>query len=66
MNPGAQQGCSLTLYSHAGIVKFAATTDIARIPDPKLLVRFFEEILDEMLEKDTGKRIICLNNPEDK
>ena len=66
MNPGAQQGCSLTLYSHAGIVKFAATTDIARFPDPKFLVRLFEEILDEMLEKDSGQRNISLINPEDK
>jgi hypothetical protein len=47
-------------------VKFAATTDIARIPDPKLLVRFFEETLDEMLEKDSAKRDLSLINPEDK
>lgn len=65
VNPGAQQGCSLTLYSHAGIVKFAATTDIARIPDPKLLVRLFEETLDEMLDKDGGQRKLSLINPED-
>ena len=65
MNPAAQQGCSLTLYSHVGTVKFVATTDLARVSDPELLVRYFEETLDKMLLKDGGDDF-SLINPEHK
>jgi hypothetical protein len=34
INPAAESGASLTLYSHAGIFKFAVTTDSARVKDP--------------------------------
>lgn len=49
MNPTAQQGVSLTLYSHCGVVKLGATTDVARVRDPEMLVSLFEEAMDENL-----------------
>lgn len=34
VNPAAQSGVSITLYSHSGVFKLAATTDHARVKDP--------------------------------
>ncbi len=38
VNPAAEQGTSLTLYSHSDICKFGVTTDIARVKDPEVIV----------------------------
>lgn len=68
MNCAAQQGVSLTVYSHNGIVKFGATTDIGRIKDPEELVRIFEETIDEMVQKkeEQGGHREESVNPEEK
>ncbi len=50
VNPAAESGASLSLYSHAGVFKFAVTTDHARVKDPETLVKFFEEAIEEMLQ----------------
>ncbi|TNV79435.1 hypothetical protein FGO68_gene2470 [Halteria grandinella] len=72
VNPAAQQGVSLTVYSHNGVVKFGATTDLARVKDPEVLVSYFEESMDEMigeqneeiLKTNSTKSYEFVNNPE--
>ena len=55
VNPAAQSGVSITLYSHSGVLKLAVTTDHARVKDPSTLVKFFEEAMDDMLREDLSK-----------
>ncbi len=67
MNPAAQQGASLTLYSHNGVVKFGITTDIARVERPEEIVKFFEDTLEEMLndnKKEVTVSDFAIINPE--
>lgn len=42
VNPAAQQGVSLTFYSHRNIVKLGLTTDIIRVYDPEVIIQLFE------------------------
>ena len=60
MNPAGETGASFSLYSHNGIMKFGVTTDVARVADPQLLVRLFEETLSEMLLMDSNKEPVEL------
>ncbi len=67
MNPAAQQGASLTLYSHNGVVKFGITTDIVRVERPEEIVKFFEDTLEEMLndnKKELTVSDFAIINPE--